>query len=127
MTAVNKHIALINFEHSLFQGGDEQFSDAGIQCNRPPFSLDYYIQHIIRDPNDFQFYTGLSLAAFEVLYEFLGGQEVCSKLKYNFAPQTPTRERYSEHSPKDKLFITLIRPTTQRFNIKRSETVLPFE
>jgi len=80
--------------------------DVGIQCSRPPFS--YEVCKL--QPENFKFNTGLSTDNFEILYEFLGGDEVCSRLKYQFAAKTPkTKPRILEHTPRDKLFITLVR------------------
>ncbi|KAE8744178.1 hypothetical protein FOCC_FOCC009186 [Frankliniella occidentalis] len=59
---------------------------------------------------DFTFFTGLSQDAFETLFWFLGGNEVCSKLKYGYTQKTPKRKQFQGFLyPKDKLFMTLLR------------------
>jgi len=61
--------------------------------------------------DDFRFVTGLSQEDFEVLYEFLGGDEVCEHLKYENDSKTPAKEmsKLSRHTPRDRLFMTLVR------------------
>ncbi len=68
---------------------------------------------MIRHPSwsepDFKYYTGLSTKSFDVLYKFLGGDKVCSKLKYYVNRSTPNRQCESTHSTKGLLLLTLVR------------------
>lgn len=59
-------------------------------------------------PEVFKFYTGLSPETFEILYQMLGGDSELN-LKYHFLPNTPKKERESEHTKRDKMFMTLMR------------------
>ncbi|KAE8745463.1 hypothetical protein FOCC_FOCC007843 [Frankliniella occidentalis] len=59
---------------------------------------------------DFRFYTGISQEVFEMIYQFLGGDEVCNKLKYEYDAKTPEREPFNwKLTAQDKLFLTLLR------------------
>ncbi|KAK3929612.1 25-hydroxyvitamin D-1 alpha hydroxylase, mitochondrial [Frankliniella fusca] len=44
-----------------------------------------------------------------MLYEYLGGDAVCTQLKYRYDRKTPTKFTDSELTPKDRLFMTLLR------------------
>ncbi|KAK3925556.1 LOW QUALITY PROTEIN: putative pectinesterase/pectinesterase inhibitor 60 [Frankliniella fusca] len=79
----------------------KQFRDIGIQCERPMFS---YEQCKRRGDKDLLFYTGLTPDGFEILYNFLGGDKECESLK-----STPKTTRESKFTPRDKLFMTLLR------------------
>ncbi|KAE8740952.1 hypothetical protein FOCC_FOCC013526 [Frankliniella occidentalis] len=60
--------------------------------------------------DQFKFYTGLTKTMFEILYTFLGREEVCGSLKYKYNDKTPKREQFiGDLFPKDKLFMTLLR------------------
>jgi len=63
------------------------------------------------NPKDFRSLTGLSQSNFEVLYEFLGGDEVANRLKYNYKRGTPKKVR-SKLCGKDNLLLALIRLRT---------------
>ncbi|KAE8738530.1 hypothetical protein FOCC_FOCC015984 [Frankliniella occidentalis] len=84
----------------------KEFRDIGIQCERPMFSYELCKS---KGDKDFLFYTGLTPDAFEILYNFLGGDEECESLKYNFSRSTPKTTRESKYSQRDKLFMTLLR------------------
>ncbi|KAK3929472.1 2,3-bisphosphoglycerate-independent phosphoglycerate mutase [Frankliniella fusca] len=84
-----------------------EFCSVAVQCNR---SFICYRKAKLLSENEFQFYTGISQSAFELLFEFLGGDEVCSKLKYSYSKNTPKRSiSKGDLSPKDKLLMTLLR------------------
>ncbi|KAK3909668.1 O-methyltransferase bfoE [Frankliniella fusca] len=85
----------------------KSFRSIGIQCERS--FIDYEkCKHL--SETDFKFYTGITQTVFELLYDFLGGDEVCDKLKYEYKYSTPKRERFnSELTSKTKLFLTLLR------------------
>ncbi|KAE8737860.1 hypothetical protein FOCC_FOCC016672 [Frankliniella occidentalis] len=79
-----------------------------IQCERSFLCYERARQRL--DWDTFQFYTGLTKTMFEVLYTFLGGDEVCGSLKYRYGAKTPKREQFlGDLYPKDKLFMTLLR------------------
>ena len=56
--------------------------------------------------------TGITQENFEALYDFLGGDEVCLRLKYNYRRGTPNRLIYrtiTAREPRENLFLTLVR------------------
>lgn len=83
-----------------------QTRSIGIQCERPYLC---YEKCKRLSEEDFRFYTGVSQDLFELLYEFLGGDAVCTKLKYTCNRKSPTKFTESQLSPKDRLFMTLLR------------------
>lgn len=79
----------------------------GIQCVR---SYICYGKCKTLPQGDFKFYTGLPQPVFELLYDFLGGDKVCSNLKYVYSRSTPRRQQFQgDLFPKDKLLLTLLR------------------
>ncbi|KAE8738880.1 hypothetical protein FOCC_FOCC015627 [Frankliniella occidentalis] len=79
----------------------------GIQCIR---SYLCYENCKLLPEEEFRFYTGITQQVFEFLYEFLGGDEVCARLKYDYMKKTPKRSQFQgDLFPKDKLFMTLLR------------------
>ncbi|XP_034231500.1 uncharacterized protein LOC117639733 [Thrips palmi] len=60
-------------------------------------------------PKDFKFFTGLTQEQFEIVYELCGGEEVCSTLKYRYSRKSPKKAIVSNFTPRDRLFMTLIR------------------
>jgi len=76
----------------------------GIQCDMLDFC---YVR--CKNSRDFYFFTGITSETFKELYKFVGGDEVCDKLKYTKTDGTPRRARRSKLCPKDQLFVTLIR------------------
>lgn len=57
----------------------------------------------------FKFFTGLNPIDFEALHEFIGGEEVISRLKMNYNETTPQKSLPSDLSTRDKLFMFLLR------------------
>ncbi|KAK3926073.1 CCA-adding enzyme [Frankliniella fusca] len=79
----------------------------GIQCTRSYLCYEKCKQ---LPEEEFRFYTGRTQEVFELLHELLGGDEVCANLKYDFKKKTPKRTQFQgDLSPKDKLFMTLLR------------------
>ena len=97
-------------------GGVEQ-RDTQLQVELPFFSNER-CRHW--GDEDFKHLTGISLASFEILYKLLGGDVVCSKLKYKYDQATPKRLNESVHSPKGLLFLTLVR-LRRNFTLKDME------
>jgi len=57
---------------------------------------------------EFRRITGVSQGNFEALYSFLGGDEVCGRLKYKYSRGTPKALK-SSLKPRDRLLMTLLR------------------
>lgn len=63
-------------------------------------------------PTAFRRMTGLSKESFLAVYDFLGGDQVCSHLKYNYKLSTPlkkNKKKIDDLSLKDRLLITILR------------------
>ncbi|KAK3918664.1 ATP-dependent helicase hrq1 [Frankliniella fusca] len=88
--------------------GPKEFRDQSVQTALPLLTFEMIITSQKWSDFDFRYFTGLSKESFEVLYKFLGGNEVCSKLKY-YRDQTPNRECGTTHTPKGCLLMTLVR------------------
>lgn len=89
----------------MLQG--KQFRSVGIQCQR---SFVCYDRCKRLPEKDFTFFCGINQYVFEVLFDFLGGEEVCSKLKYSYSRKTPKQKQFQgDMTSKDKLFMTLLR------------------
>ncbi|XP_052129031.1 uncharacterized protein LOC127750715 [Frankliniella occidentalis] len=61
---------------------------------------------------DFEFFTGLSSENFEALYALIGGENIMSRLKYEYKQTTPTKVKDEEHLKvgyKDRLLMFLLR------------------
>ncbi|XP_026291788.1 uncharacterized protein LOC113216260 isoform X1 [Frankliniella occidentalis] len=86
---------------------ERTFRSIGIQCDR---GFLCYAKCKKMKEVDFRFYTGISQEVFEMIYQFLGGDEVCNKLKYEYDAKTPEREPFNwKLTAQDKLFLTLLR------------------
>ncbi len=78
-----------------------------IQCNR---SFLCYGKFRFLKEDEFKFYTGVTQTVFEILFDFLGGEEVCDNLKYEYGQKNPKLFREeTEFTSRDKLLMTLLR------------------
>lgn len=77
-----------------------------IQCER---QLVTYYTAMRLSPAEFEHYTGVTQDKFELLYDFFGGDAVCSRLKYKYNAKTPQKEVKSLLTPRDRMFMTLLR------------------
>ncbi|KAK3924631.1 putative cysteine desulfurase, partial [Frankliniella fusca] len=59
--------------------------------------------------DDFKYFTGLTKGQFLVVYDFIGGDEVCCKLKYTLDGKTPIRRNALKISLKSRLFLVLLK------------------
>ncbi|KAK3928979.1 putative ubiquitin carboxyl-terminal hydrolase 16 [Frankliniella fusca] len=64
---------------------------------------------LIKKPEKFKFFTGLSIFNFNVLFEFLGGDETIKALKVEYARKTPKKFGKQILSSEDKLLMFLVR------------------
>lgn len=78
--------------------------NASVQCDLPTITYSVCSRRA-----DFKFFTGISKETFEEIYLFIGGDEVCYNLKYRKRDGTPKKPRMSVLSPKERLFMTLVR------------------
>ncbi|KAE8744947.1 hypothetical protein FOCC_FOCC008359 [Frankliniella occidentalis] len=78
----------------------------GIQCNRSFLSYDKFM---LLPEREFQFYTGVTKTVFNVIFDFLGGEEVLNSLKYKYNQKTPKRFQWVKFTAQDKLLMTLLR------------------
>ncbi|KAK3929251.1 Protein ALP1-like [Frankliniella fusca] len=58
---------------------------------------------------DFRYFTGLTIGQFLVVYQLIGGDEVCNQLKYNLNGTTPVRKNALKISLKSRLFLVLLK------------------
>ncbi|XP_052131100.1 uncharacterized protein LOC113217046 [Frankliniella occidentalis] len=85
----------------------ESTRSIGIQCQRAPIA---FYQCWRLSEKKFRFLTGVTQDNFEVLYQFLGGDEMAQILKYySYKKKTPTKPISSFLEPRDRLFMTLLR------------------
>lgn len=69
-----------------------------------------YICHALCKHNDkFQFFTGLSVADFNALFNLIGGEEEIRTLKLEYDATTPVKLRKTKLSCEDKLLMFLLR------------------
>ena len=80
--------------------------DIGIQCERAPLCFQQFLNG---SQQNFVHFTGVTKENFEVLYNVIGGDEICSLIKYNYDVSTPVKKFESLLPNRDRMFITLVR------------------
>ncbi|KAK3931966.1 Endoribonuclease Dicer-like protein 1, partial [Frankliniella fusca] len=94
----------------------------GTQCDMAFLS---YSRFKLMSEEDFRFYIGITQDVFEILYTFLGGDKICSTLKYEFKRKTPRKKFFRrDMCAKDNLLLTLMR---LRRGMPLSDLKLPFK
>ncbi|KAK3917331.1 Ubiquitin carboxyl-terminal hydrolase 17-like protein 17 [Frankliniella fusca] len=86
---------------------DDRVVSSNTRKLRTPLTT--YEKCVLGDPDDFHYFTGLTPGEFQVLYDLLGGDEVCSRLKYVVGSNTPLNSRTIKISLKGRLFLVLVR------------------
>lgn len=56
-----------------------------------------------------KYFTGLSYGAFDAIYELIGGDEVCERLKYHLDDKTPVKALRSKISLRSRMFLVFLR------------------
>lgn len=68
-----------------------------------------YEAFVLGDPEKFRYFTGVTPGHFHALYELMGGDETCTRLKYYYDANTPVKPPKVRITMKTRLFMILMR------------------